>query len=68
MDQLALFAVQNKPRAAGREDAVTIRSGQVGAIRFGATETSYALTRSVLSALAAAPTDAEVGAPQAESS
>ena len=68
MDQLALFAVEGRPRTAGREDTVAIRSGQVGPIRFGATEDSYALTRTVLSALAAVPTDGDVDAPQGESS
>ena len=67
MDQLALFAVEGRPRKAGREDAVSIRSGRVGSIRFGATEGSYALTRSVLSALAVASTDADADVPQGES-
>ena len=68
MDQLALFAVESRPRKADQEDAVGIRSGRVGPIRFGATEGSYALTRSVLGALAAASTDADADIPQGESS
>ena len=38
-----------------------IRSGRVGPIRFGATETSYALTEDVLTALAAQADDADKG-------
>ena len=59
MDQLTLFPGEGGRRTTGREYAVVIRSGRVGPIRFGATEASYALTRTVLTALAAAVTEAD---------
>jgi hypothetical protein len=59
MDQMALFAVENRPGEACRDDAVPIRSGRVGSIRFGATETSFALTRTVLTVLTIPPAKAD---------
>ena len=59
MDQMALFAVESRSGEACRNDTVPIRSGRVGSIRFGATEASFALTRSVLTALSAPPTKGE---------
>jgi hypothetical protein len=56
MDQMALFAVESRSGEACHNDRVPIRSGRVGSIRFGATEASFALTRSVLTALAVPPT------------
>jgi len=64
MDQMALFAVEGRPDKASRNDAVSIRSGQVGSIRFGATESSFDLTCSVLTALAAPPAKADKDAAQ----
>ena len=59
MDQMALFAVESRSGEACRNAAVPIRSGRVGVIRFGATETSFALTRTVLTALDAPPAKAD---------
>jgi hypothetical protein len=55
MDQMALFAVESRPGKTGPDDAVPIRSGRVGPVRFGTTETSFSLTRTVLTALAVSP-------------
>lgn len=60
MDQMTLFAADDRSKEAGRKDAVAIRSDRVGAIRFGATEASFALTRTVLAALAVPPADTDV--------
>jgi len=64
MDQMNLFAADGRSKEAGRKDTVAIRSGRVGTVRFGATEASFALTRTVLAALAVPPadTDADPGA------
>jgi hypothetical protein len=59
MDQMALFAVESRSEEACRNDRVPIRSGQVGSIRFGATKASFALTLSILTALAVPPTKAD---------
>lgn len=55
MDQMRLFPLGEAPAKANGPEPVPIRSGRVGPIRFGATEASYAMTRSVLVALADLP-------------
>lgn len=62
MDQMSLFAADGGSKEAGRKDAVAIRSDRVGPVRFGATEASFALTRSVLAALAVPPADSDADA------
>jgi hypothetical protein len=59
MDQLTLFAAEGRSSEAGGKDTVAIRSDRVGPVRFGATEASFALTRTVLAALAVPPADTD---------
>jgi len=59
MDQMTLFAAEGGSKKAGGKDAVSVRSGRVGPVRFGATEASFDLTRTVLVALAAPTTDTD---------
>ncbi len=61
MNQMDLFDGPPKETKKDEADPFPIRSGRVGPIRFGATETSYALTEDVLTALAARADDAEKG-------
>ncbi len=53
MEQKTLFAVEDRSNEAHRDDAVAIRSGRVGPVRFGSTEASFTLTGTVLAELAA---------------
>jgi len=64
MNQMNLFDTAPDPKesAEGEGESVTIRTGRVGPICFGATATSLALTRDVLSELAASALD-ETAAP-----
>ena len=59
MDQMTLFPLDAKSAETNASESVPIRSGCVGPVRFGATETSFAMTRSVLDALAAPPGHAD---------
>ena len=59
MNQMDLFDGPPKETKKDEAAAFPIRSGRVGPIRFGATETSYALTEDVLTALPAQADDAE---------
>jgi hypothetical protein len=61
MNQMDLFDGPPKETKKNEADLFPIRSGRVGPIRFGATETSYALTEDVLTALAAQADDADKG-------
>jgi hypothetical protein len=61
MNQLDLFEGQPKETHRDEADRFPIHSGRIGPIRFGATETSYALTEEVLTALAAQADVAEKG-------
>ena len=61
MNQMDLFDGPPKETDKDEADLFPIRSGRIGPIRFGATETSYALTEEVLTALAAQVDDAEKG-------
>ena len=61
MNQMDLFDGPPKETKEREADLFPIRSGRVGPIRFGATETSYALTEDVLTALAAQAGDADKG-------
>lgn len=61
MNQMDLFDGPPKETKECAADLFPIRSGRVGPIRFGATETSYALTEDVLTALAAQAGDADQG-------
>jgi hypothetical protein len=60
MNQMDLFDGPPKEKK-NEADLFPIHSGRVGPIRFGATETSYALTEDVLTALAAQADDADKG-------
>ncbi len=62
MNQMELFDGPPKETNKDEADPFPIRSGRIGPIRFGATETSYALTEDVLTTLAAQAGDAEKGA------
>jgi hypothetical protein len=55
---MELFASGKTPRDGSASETAPIRSGRVGPIRFGATETSYAMTKTVLTELEALPADA----------
>ena len=61
MNQMDLFDGPPKETKEDEAAAFPIRSGRVGPIRFGATETSYALTEDVLTALAAQADDVDKG-------
>jgi hypothetical protein len=58
MNQLDLFAVEEADTKKPGAGEFPVQSGQVGAIRFGATEVSYRMTREVLIELAKPPGDA----------
>ena len=58
MNQLKLFDPEQQKPDAKASEACTIRSGQAGPIRFGATEGSYAMTQEILDDLARLPVDA----------
>jgi len=62
MNQMGLFDGPPKETDKAGAEKFPIRSGRIGPIRFGATETSYALTEEVLTALAAQADDMEKGA------
>jgi hypothetical protein len=59
MNQLDLFKIEPAKTERKTADAVAIRSGIVGPIRFGSTEASYSITRDVLTDLVAPLADAE---------
>jgi len=59
MNQMDLFDGPPKETHEDEADPFPIRSGRIGSIRFGATETSYALTEEVLTALALQTDDLE---------
>jgi hypothetical protein len=61
MNQMDLFDGLPKETDKDEADSFPIRSGRIGPIRFGATETSYALTEDVLTALAAQADDVDKG-------
>jgi hypothetical protein len=63
MNQMDLFDPAPAETKESEPATFPIRSGRVGPIRFGATDTSYALTKEVLTALATQADDAEKGAP-----
>ena len=58
MNQLKLFDPEQQKPEAKASEACTIRSGQVGPIRFGATKGSFAMTQAVLDDLTRSPVDA----------
>jgi hypothetical protein len=63
MNQMDLFDAAPADKEESEPVNFPIRSGRVGPIRFGSTDTSYALTKEVLTELATQADDAEKGAP-----
>jgi hypothetical protein len=51
MNQMTLFESQPEEKKRPNPPAIAIRTGRVGAIRFGATATSFRMTREVLTDL-----------------
>jgi hypothetical protein len=48
MNQMDLFDTQTSEKDAAAPDAIPVRSGCVGPIRFGSTEGSFTLTKEIL--------------------